>query len=69
MWWGIRTRSAGRDRGRLGGVYVLLLVGLAVYLGAVIGFARNLPRALQRDEAWRQDTELHPRPAPSPSPR
>jgi hypothetical protein len=26
----------------------------------VVGFARQLPRVLLRDEAWRRDTELHP---------
>lgn len=39
---------------------VLLLAALAVYLGGVIGVARNLPRVLMRGETWRRDTELHP---------
>ncbi|MFI6012669.1 hypothetical protein ACIBAG_28315 [Streptomyces sp. NPDC051243] len=39
---------------------VLLLAALAVYLGGVVGVARNLPRLLRRSAAWRRDTELHP---------
>ncbi|WDV52634.1 hypothetical protein PV963_20770 [Streptomyces coeruleorubidus] len=38
---------------------VLVLAALAVYLGGVIGIARNLPRVLRRSPAWRRDTELH----------
>ncbi|MGP4088650.1 hypothetical protein [Streptomyces sp. KR55] len=38
---------------------VLVLAALAVYLGGVIGIARNLPRVLRRSAAWHRDTELH----------
>jgi hypothetical protein len=47
--WAVLT---GRDR-------VLLLAALAVYLGGVVGIARNLTRVLRRSAAWRRDTEVH----------
>lgn len=39
---------------------VLLLAVLAVYLGGVIGLARNLPAILLRSKAWKADVERHP---------
>ncbi|PAZ17167.1 hypothetical protein CLM62_04080 [Streptomyces sp. SA15] len=39
---------------------VLVLAALAVYLGGVVGIARNLPGMLRLSAAWRRDTELHP---------
>ncbi|MFJ9795419.1 hypothetical protein [Streptomyces sp. NPDC101145] len=39
---------------------VLMLAALAVYLGGVIGFARNLPRLMMRSRAWQADTARHP---------
>ncbi|MFD5163449.1 hypothetical protein ACFWMJ_36270 [Streptomyces hawaiiensis] len=47
--WAVLT---GRDT-------VLPLATLAVYLGGVVGIARNLSRVLRRSAAWRRDTELH----------
>ncbi|WP_409467243.1 hypothetical protein [Streptomyces sp. HC307] len=39
---------------------VVLVAVLAVYLGGIVGIARNLPRLLMRDQAWRRDTERYP---------
>lgn len=38
---------------------VLVLAALAVCIGGLVGFARNLPRVLRRSAAWRRDTERH----------
>ncbi|KMS76934.1 hypothetical protein ACM01_03675 [Streptomyces viridochromogenes] len=37
----------------------LVLAALAVYVGGVVGIARNLPGVLRRSARWRRDTELH----------
>ncbi|MDX3527537.1 hypothetical protein P1P75_14055 [Streptomyces sp. ID05-39B] len=49
---GVWAALTGRDT-------VLVLAALAVYVGGVVGIARNLPRVLRRSAGWRRDTELY----------